>query len=251
MTVMPCGSRKNTSAASQSQTVMGPLAAITGTRLRLAMATTERKTRSQGPSARLSCGLASVVEGPAFIVDRAWRRRPPPVCEINGKDSGGGGGPSNARAAVSGCGRHLYGPVQFTRTAAGAGLPLLSQVLQARALHGEAIEHGQLFAARAAGHPTPMDLFGPVLGLPIGFEIGSEKAERMQRGGRAVTIRSYAVLSIVALYFVRRSTATRRHRPRLGQRSAGRSRRRADRSEEHTSELQSLRHLVCRLLLEK
>src|SRR5258705_9866703 len=27
--------------------------------------------------------------------------------------------------------------------------------------------------------------------------------------------------------------------------------RRADRSEEHTSELQSLRHLVCRLLLEK
>src|ERR1017187_1877019 len=200
MTVMPCGSRKNTSAASQSQTVMGPLAAITGTRLRLAMATTERKTRSQGPSARLSCGLASVVEGPAFIVDRAWRRRPPPVCEINGKDSGGGGGPSKARAAVSGCGRHLYGPVQFTRTAAGRGLPLLSQVLQARALHGEAIEHGQLFAARAAGHPTPMDLFGPVLELPIGFEIGSEKAERMQRGGRAVTIRSYAVLSIVAFF---------------------------------------------------
>src|ERR1039457_4149067 len=77
---------------------------------------------------------------------------------------------------------------------------LLSQVLQARALHGEAIEHGQLFAARAAGHPTPMDLFGPVLGLPIGFEIGSEKAERMQRGGRAVTIRSYAVLSIVAFF---------------------------------------------------
>src|SRR5262245_64992298 len=32
---------------------------------------------------------------------------------------------------------------------------------------------------------------------------------------------------------------------------AARSRRRRVRSEEHTSELQSLRHLVCRLLLEK
>src|SRR5258705_8558495 len=32
---------------------------------------------------------------------------------------------------------------------------------------------------------------------------------------------------------------------------AGRQREGADRSEEHTSELQSLRHLVCRLLLEK
>src|SRR5438045_8252096 len=33
--------------------------------------------------------------------------------------------------------------------------------------------------------------------------------------------------------------------------SQRRDRRFADRSEEHTSELQSLRHLVCRLLLEK
>src|SRR5258705_5459411 len=37
-------------------------------------------------------------------------------------------------------------------------------------------------------------------------------------------------------------------RPRLG---AGLLRGRTGRSEEHTSELQSLRHLVCRLLLEK
>src|SRR5258705_9708582 len=36
----------------------------------------------------------------------------------------------------------------------------------------------------------------------------------------------------------------------LGRRADG-SRARAERSEEHTSELQSLRHLVCRLLLEK
>src|SRR5258705_2004296 len=39
----------------------------------------------------------------------------------------------------------------------------------------------------------------------------------------------------------------RRH-PGLRRESEGRG---ADRSEEHTSELQSLRHLVCRLLLEK
>src|SRR5436853_4342567 len=35
------------------------------------------------------------------------------------------------------------------------------------------------------------------------------------------------------------------------QEGLGGSRDRGDRSEEHTSELQSLRHLVCRLLLEK
>src|SRR5947199_6914278 len=43
--------------------------------------------------------------------------------------------------------------------------------------------------------------------------------------------------------FPRRGTARQRLRPVLGE---GRIR-----SEEHTSELQSLRHLVCRLLLEK
>src|SRR2546425_3902378 len=47
-----------------------------------------------------------------------------------------------------------------------------------------------------------------------------------------------------------------RSRSRLGRRSPGPrattfSRRRANRSEEHTSELQSLAYLVCRLLLEK
>src|SRR5437899_10613957 len=48
-----------------------------------------------------------------------------------------------------------------------------------------------------------------------------------------------------------------RGRPGLGDGQVGRSghlggrRRRVVRSEEHTSELQSLRHLVCRLLLEK
>src|SRR6476659_11380988 len=43
------------------------------------------------------------------------------------------------------------------------------------------------------------------------------------------------------------SIATKRVWPELTQRSSASS----TRSEEHTSELQSLRHLVCRLLLEK
>src|SRR5215208_8349202 len=43
----------------------------------------------------------------------------------------------------------------------------------------------------------------------------------------------------------------RRHRPRLRGRDRRGGGRRAGRSEEHTSELQSRGHLVCRLLLEK
>src|SRR3712207_8803369 len=44
----------------------------------------------------------------------------------------------------------------------------------------------------------------------------------------------------------------REHHPlRRGRRARLRSPRRADRSEEHTSELQSRQYLVCRLLLEK
>src|ERR1039458_10902684 len=39
--------------------------------------------------------------------------------------------------------------------------------------------------------------------------------------------------------------------PRHQTATARRTQKRSDRSEEHTSELQSLRHLVCRLLLEK
>src|SRR6201999_4647702 len=44
-------------------------------------------------------------------------------------------------------------------------------------------------------------------------------------------------------------TSVRGHRPRAPRRSLQRGA--VLRSEEHTSELQSLRHLVCRLLLEK
>src|SRR5262245_66623557 len=43
----------------------------------------------------------------------------------------------------------------------------------------------------------------------------------------------------------------RRERPEPGVPDVRRRERRLRRSEEHTSELQSLRHLVCRLLLEK
>src|SRR5258705_8371819 len=46
------------------------------------------------------------------------------------------------------------------------------------------------------------------------------------------------------------SRASRQHRGHRGRRNRDR-RNLASRSEEHTSELQSLRHLVCRLLLEK
>src|SRR5690348_17678002 len=51
----------------------------------------------------------------------------------------------------------------------------------------------------------------------------------------------------------RRHLAARppRGRPDLRQRAADPAQRRAPRSEEHTSELQSPVHLVCRLLLEK
>src|SRR5262245_64327817 len=45
--------------------------------------------------------------------------------------------------------------------------------------------------------------------------------------------------------------ATSNDRMRHGQRQGSAGQRQAVRSEEHTSELQSLRHLVCRLLLEK
>src|SRR5258708_38508117 len=47
------------------------------------------------------------------------------------------------------------------------------------------------------------------------------------------------------------STGSRRSRSRCSTRSRPSGRRRSPRSEEHTSELQSPDHLVCRLLLEK
>src|SRR5438045_7854080 len=54
------------------------------------------------------------------------------------------------------------------------------------------------------------------------------------------------------LFPTRRSSDLDLARPDVGQARTPRERRRRGlRSEEHTSELQSLRHLVCRLLLEK
>src|ERR1700722_18827156 len=68
---MPWGSRNRTRAAAQSHTVVGPLAAITGTRFRFAIATMERKVRSQTPSARLSGGRTSISSSAADAGRRA------------------------------------------------------------------------------------------------------------------------------------------------------------------------------------
>src|SRR5580704_8543866 len=51
-TAMPCGQKKKIRARVQSQIVTGPSAAITGTTLRFATATTKSNTRSHMPSAR-------------------------------------------------------------------------------------------------------------------------------------------------------------------------------------------------------
>src|SRR5260370_38026092 len=58
---MPCGKKKNSSAASQSHMVVGPLAAMTGTMLRFAMATTESHVRSHTPRARSRRGTGTSV----------------------------------------------------------------------------------------------------------------------------------------------------------------------------------------------
>src|ERR1039458_10480816 len=71
---------------------------------------------------------------------------------------------------------------------------------------------------------------GPPGGIHIGWRGGSQW-HRWSAGGR----------------YLRRGTQGGPHRRRL---QAGDRRRRCSRSEEHTSELQSLRQLVCRLLLE-
>src|SRR5262245_60410637 len=53
---MPWGQKKNTRARSQSQTVTGPLPAITGTTFRFVIATTNRSTRSARPRTRFRPG---------------------------------------------------------------------------------------------------------------------------------------------------------------------------------------------------
>src|SRR5580700_407935 len=57
-TAMPCGQKKKTREISQSQTVIPPLAEIEGTTLRLTIATTKSKTRSQRPRTRLRCAVS-------------------------------------------------------------------------------------------------------------------------------------------------------------------------------------------------
>src|ERR1039458_7268615 len=83
-------------------------------------------------------------------------------------------------------------------------------------------------------------------------EISGLRRSDSSAGGKArLMSRSAASTSTVA-----KRCSNDRTSPRAGQRRAPLCRRRFPRvgfgrSEEHTSELQSLRHLVCRLLLEK
>ena len=59
MTAMPCGQKNKSREMIQSQIVIPPFAAIEGTTLRLKTATTNSKTKSRRPSARISFGAAS------------------------------------------------------------------------------------------------------------------------------------------------------------------------------------------------
>src|ERR1700731_1399265 len=56
MTAMPCGQKKRRREMIQSQMVTPPLAAMEGTTLRLNTATTNRRTRSRRPRARIRWG---------------------------------------------------------------------------------------------------------------------------------------------------------------------------------------------------
>src|ERR1035438_10586403 len=91
----------------------------------------------------------------------------------------------------------------------------------------------------------------PAWNMPPGGKRSSGMTEACMLGGTATIIEKRPV--------VQRRTAIRKHSDwptdresrMLKDGASFRHRRARDRSEEHTSELQSLRHLVCRLLLEK
>src|ERR1700686_3104326 len=100
---MPCGQKKRRSEMIQSQMVTPPLAAMEGTTFRLKTATTNRRTRSRRPRARIRWGggagwggvgwwgkkgRALGVETPFFCLGFGPRLKAAPL--KNGK---GGGGP--------------------------------------------------------------------------------------------------------------------------------------------------------------
>src|SRR5262245_62360433 len=80
-------------------------------------------------------------------------------------------------------------------------------------------------------------------------EDDTDKGELTELEGEADEMYDEAVRVVVEIG--KASTSTLQRRLRLGYGRAARLIDMMERSEEHTSELQSLRHLVCRLLLEK
>src|SRR5205814_8586292 len=80
----------------------------------------------------------------------------------------------------------------------------------------------------------------------------SDLVPRLQRNGHSVVVWARSDTRAMALLGADVDVvSTTAGQDALEQRHRARDRSRPHRSEEHTSELQSLRHLVCRLLLEK
>src|ERR1039458_7183316 len=85
--------------------------------------------------------------------------------------------------------------------------------------------------------------FGPI----VGTGTFSRAAPRSGRGFLTACIVAVVILFCAGSLRRARNSSTAANAPAI----LVAERERASRSEEHTSELQSLRHLVCRLLLEK
>src|SRR5438045_5970294 len=98
--------------------------------------------------------------------------------------------------------------------------------------------------------PPPLSTLFPYTTLFRSFRVSGFQDRRIRPLCHPSAERNYGLLGSVVLRRPRRLAA---YIARSARRtvSASDSSFRAVRSEEHTSELQSLRHLVCRLLLEK
>src|SRR5260370_32033937 len=107
-------------------------------------------------------------------------------------------------------------------------------------------------AARSGGVPHARGLSAALATRPPAPPAGEAQARQVQQEGMAVSRRP-AILSVAQGYYRGRCVAPAAGRARSDRCSpaGGQLQRRAARSEEHTSELQSHLNLVCRLLLEK
>src|SRR5438045_4278626 len=91
-------------------------------------------------------------------------------------------------------------------------------------------------------------LLNPLNGLPKDeFAIQAEKSKKNNKPVKQQPMESLAEVTAVSQLT---KPVTEKSHPETGK-CDKRKKKKAMRSEEHTSELQSLRHLVCRLLLEK